>query len=345
MSIAKSLDRATYAATQGARVAWYSAHYVLARKLAGPLARFEPKSAKPDPKGIRQNFLDLFAQDRSNIEKGLYPAPGDFNAANLMSALNNSARFFADLPRVDKRRLEKDGVEIRVSAPRGEYPAYYLQNFHYQTGGWFTEESAKLYDTQVEILFAGAADAMRRIGLGLLAEALRGHDQRKTRVLDVACGNGRFLAQVLDAFPRLKASGLDLSPAYLDEARKRLSPWPHVELIEGKAEAIPADDGAFDAAICVYLFHELPPRVRRDVVRELARVIKPGGSFVLVDALQAGESADLDRMLEYFPIGFHEPFFESYQREDLRALFEEAGFVLEDTRLAFLTKAMRFRRG
>ena len=54
------------------------------------------------------------------------------------------------------------------------YPTYYLQNFHFQTGGWLTEESAKLYDTQVEILFGGAADAMRRIALGSLARALKG---------------------------------------------------------------------------------------------------------------------------------------------------------------------------
>ncbi len=48
---------------------------------------------------------------------------------------------------------------------------------------------------------------------------------------------------------------------------------------------------------------------------------------------------------EYFPIGFHEPFCASYQPEDLTALFGEAGLVLEDINLAFLTKAMLFRRG
>jgi ubiquinone/menaquinone biosynthesis C-methylase UbiE len=185
---------------------------------------------------------------------------------------------------------------------------------------------------------------MRRVGLGLLAQALRGTDQRKATVLDVACGNGRFLAQVMEAFPRLQASGLDLSPAYLEEARARLKPWPQVELIAGKAEAIPAEDGAYDAVTSVYLFHELPPRVRREVAREIARVVKPGGSFVFVDSIQEGESPSLDRMLEYFPIGFHEPFYASYQQEDLAALFAEAGLVLEETKLAFLTKAMRFRR-
>ncbi|MES1203430.1 MAG: class I SAM-dependent methyltransferase [Pseudomonadota bacterium] len=349
MSLAKNIERAAYVATQGARVAWYSAHYMLARRLSGPPVpesepRFEPRTRPGKRQDIQKAFLDLFAQDRANIEAGLYPAPRDFNPANLISALNNSARFFADLPRVDKRRIERNATEVREANARGEFPPYYMQNFHYQTGGWLTRESAKIYDTQVEILFAGAADAMRRAGLGLLAQALRGRDQRKAKVLDVACGNGRFLSQVMEAFPRLAASGLDLSPAYLEEARTRLAAWPQIELIAGQAEAIPADDGAYDAATSVYLFHELPPRVRRDVAKEIARVVKPGGAFVFVDSIQQGESPALDRMLEYFPIGFHEPYFASYQQEDLAALFGEAGLVLEDTRLAFLTKAMRFRR-
>ena len=36
------------------------------------------------------------------------------------------------------------------------YPAYYLQNFHYQTDGWMSAESARLYDFQVETVFLGA---------------------------------------------------------------------------------------------------------------------------------------------------------------------------------------------
>jgi len=66
--------------------------------------------------------------------------------------------------------------------------------------------------------------------------------------------------------------------------------------------------------------------------------------FVLADSLQWGDAADLYRMLEYFPQGFHEPFFASYLDEDLPVLFEEAGFVIEETELAFLTKVIRFRR-
>lgn len=346
----RDIGRARYAAAQGARVAWYLSQYMLARRISGPFDRpgepkFQPQAPEGDSKRIRDAFLDLFAKDRANIEAGLYPAPNDVRLTRAISALRNSANFFIDLPRVDQRRLERDGVEVRDAAKGdGSFPTYYLQNFHYQTGGWLSEDSAKLYDTQVEILFGGAADAMRRIALGSLARALKGKDQRRVQLLDVASGNGRFLRQVLAAYPRIAATGLDLSPAYCAEARQRLRHWSQVEIVSGAVERAPFDDAQFDAVSCVYLFHELPPRVRREAAREIGRVLKPGGTLVLADSVQTGDTPDLDRMLEYFPVGFHEPYFSSYLKEDFAALFGEHGFEVEEVELAFLTKIIRFRK-
>ncbi len=345
----KLVDRARYTVEQGARVAWYAAHYLAARRISKPFdrpgePRFKPHAPAGDQRRIRNAFLDLFAQDRANIEAGLYPRPRDFSIGKIRRAFEDSLQFFKDVPQVDERRVERRGTEVRSNADQSRYPAYYLQNFHYQTGGWLTEESARLYDTQVEVLFAGAADAMRRISLGSLARALKGRDQRRLSLLDVGCGNGRFLSQALDAFPRLPVTGLDLSSPYADAARARLASWPQTEIVVGQAEAAPFADGSFDAVSCIYLFHELPPRVRRDVAREIARVLKPGGAFVFADSLQGGDAPDLDQMLEYFPVGFHEPFYGSYQQEDLVALFADAGLQLEETRIAFLTKVLRFAK-
>ncbi|MBX3510485.1 MAG: class I SAM-dependent methyltransferase [Hyphomonadaceae bacterium] len=351
MALKRDLGRARYAAAQGARVAWYMGQYLLARRISGPFNRpgepqFQPQAPEGDPAGIRAAFLDLFAKDRANIEAGLYPAPHDLRFERALAALKNSANFFRDLPKVDQRRLTRDGVEVRESphAKETRYPAYYLQNFHYQSGGWLTDESARLYDTQVEILFGGAADAMRRITLGALARAFRGRDQRKLHLLDAASGNGRFLQQVLAAYPRLRVTGLDLSPAYCAEARTRLARWPQTEIVTGALEQAPFEDACFDAVSCIYLFHELPPRVRREAAREIARVLKPGGVFVLADSIQPDDAPDLNRMLEYFPVGFHEPFYASYLKEDFAALFAEVGLAREGEELAFLTKVMRFRK-
>ena len=60
-------------------------------------------------------------------------------------------------------------------------------------------------------------------------------------------------------------------------------------------------DESQDAVTSMFLFHELPPKVRRIVIRECARVLKPGGRLVLVDSLQCGDQADYEGLLDLFP--------------------------------------------
>src|SRR5207237_2116367 len=129
--------------------------------------------------------------------------------------------------------------------------------FHFQTGGYLTEESAKLYDMQVEVLFSGAANVMRRQCLVPIAQFLKGRDQRKLRLLDVACGTGRFLRSVKEAFPRLAATGSDLSPAYLEEARRHPRPYK-LATENAAAEALPLSDASFDIVTSLYPYHEVP---------------------------------------------------------------------------------------
>ena len=94
-----------------------------------------------------------------------------------------------------------------------------------------TDESARRYDTQVEVLFSGTANAMRRQALPPLHEAFAGRDQRRLRLLDVGCGTGRFLDVAKQAWPRLPALGLDLSEAYVREAKRHLRRWSWIKLI------------------------------------------------------------------------------------------------------------------
>ena len=75
----------------------------------------------------------------------------------------------------------------------------------------------------------------------------------------------------------------------------------------GKAEAIPLADNSQDAVTSIFLFHELPPKVRRSALRECARVLKPGGRLILLDSLQRDDQPDYDGLLQLFPQNYHEP--------------------------------------
>jgi ubiquinone/menaquinone biosynthesis C-methylase UbiE len=313
----------------------------LAARVSRPIPLPEPLRGRtmPDKRRILRDLWRLIEQDWRNIEAGYYLPPTD-EFSSPFEALRRVADFFADLSAVERRRHRAREV-CRLTEPRGGYPHYYLQKFHFQSDGYLSDASAGRYDHQVEVLFGGAAAAMRRQALVPLKAALA---RRGTaRLLDVACGTGCFLREVKANHPRLEVIGLDLSPHYLAVARRKLQPWSRAWFVEEAAEAMPFADGQFDAVTCIYLFHELPPGVRRKVVQEIRRVLKPGGTLIFVDSLQTGDEPDYDAMLDYFPIAFHEPYFATYLREDLDHLWSP-GFSLGAQLPAYFSKVLSYQR-
>lgn len=346
-AVSRLAPRLAYAASQSARVAWYLGQYMLAARLGARITgrtRVASPTGKPvpDTRAILEELRALLARDLANIEAGWYRLPHDL-VPDPRRVLADAAAFFRDVPRVSRRRRDHVGTEVRANPPPGSdsLPAYYRQNFHYQTGGYLTEESARLYDHQVEVLFGGGADAMRRQALVPIARHLRNRRSADSRLLDVAAGTGRFLTFVKDNHPRLPVTALDLSPAYLREARRNLAPWARsAALVQGAAEAIPLADGTQDVVTCVYLFHELPPKIRAQAAREMARVLKPGGILVFMDSIQYGDQPAMDGLLDIFPQAFHEPFYAHYARDDLGALFAAAGLRPREASVAFMSKLM-----
>jgi ubiquinone/menaquinone biosynthesis C-methylase UbiE len=339
--------RFAYASTQLPRMAWYGGHFYVLRRLAEQVRRRRegvPAKLQSDPRldqRLQADRTALLEQDLANVEAGIYPLPADHDGS-LLTLLDRSRLFFRDLPVIDERRQRKATHEVLDDTTRGRRPDYYLQNFHFQSGGWLTEDSAERYDTQVEVLFRGTANAMRRQALPPLADALAGRDQRRFRLIDIGCGTGRFLDFVKQAWPRLPALGLDLSDAYIRHARHHLRGRSRLDLLVANAEAIPARDASCDAVTSIFMLHELPPAVRRTVIAEAARVLKPGGRLIMIDSLQRGDEPLYDAMLERFPQNYHEPYFASYLGEDFPAIARSCGLVHRGDTRAYVSKVMVF---
>jgi demethylmenaquinone methyltransferase/2-methoxy-6-polyprenyl-1,4-benzoquinol methylase len=95
------------------------------------------------------------------------------------------------------------------------------------------------------------------------------------RILDVATGTGMVAAE-LRGRADCSIVGLDQSPEMLAGARARFAnEFDRVELIEGQAEELPFEDESFDALTFTYLLRYVEDP--RATVRELARVVRPGG--------------------------------------------------------------------
>src|SRR5262249_3686606 len=123
----------------------------------------------------------------------------------------------------------------------------------------------------------------------LRAIAWRGDE----RVLDVGCGNGFLLNAAAKHLTTGRATGIDLwkaeAGAQSPETARRNAQLENVgERIDGPnvdAPAMPFDDQSFDVVVSSLMLHHAGGAADRDrVVREMQRVLKPGGTLVLYDA-------------------------------------------------------------
>ena len=128
---------------------------------------------------------------------------------------------------------------------------------------------APLYDTIFERINRGL-----RIVAHRMCEPPEG-----ARVLDVGCGTGAQLAFYRDRGYRLW--GLDTSSAMLRVAHRRLG--PAAVLTKGDATRMPYDDASFDLICVFFVLHEMRQPVRRGTLREIERVLAPGGKVAVVE--------------------------------------------------------------
>lgn len=263
--LSRIVTRAAYGARQLSRVAWYLGHGLALRRIAEAQRRRErpncPPRARigarvPDRRRLYSDMATLFLQDLTNVESGIYPLPADHDGS-LTAFFRRSRLFFEDLPEIHRRRERNAYHEVLNKETIGTRPRYYLQNFHFQSGGWMTEASAERYDTQVEVLLNGSANAMRRQALPPLHAAFAGRDKRKLSLIDIGCGTGRFLDFLKQAWPRLPVLGLDMSEAYIKHARRHLKRWSRIGLMVGNAEAIPVPDASQDAVTRSFLISRI----------------------------------------------------------------------------------------
>ena len=101
--------------------------------------------------------------------------------------------------------------------------------------------------------------------------------------LDLGCGTGEMLKLILQKDPLKELYGIDISEEMLAVAKSKLP--EQVQLFLGDSEMLPFSDGSFDVVYCNDSFHHYPSP--QNVLREVHRVMKPGGTFLMGDCWQS----------------------------------------------------------
>jgi demethylmenaquinone methyltransferase/2-methoxy-6-polyprenyl-1,4-benzoquinol methylase len=139
---------------------------------------------------------------------------------------------------------------------------------------------ARRYDLVNTVLSGGTDAGWRRRA----ARATR--LERGGSVLDVACGSGKLTVELVRlAGPNGRVVGLDFSPQMLEMARRD---HPGIEFLEGDALNLPFDDASFDASTMAFGLRNLSNPIRG--LREMLRVVKPGGRAVVLEFVRPPEN-------------------------------------------------------
>lgn len=102
------------------------------------------------------------------------------------------------------------------------------------------------------------------------------------KVLDVCCGTGTLCAMIAEEMGSDgEVVGVDLSENMLKKAENKSE--ADIQFCYANAEEIPYADGYFDRASVTFGLHEMPHPVRMNVLREMRRVLKPGGKIIVLD--------------------------------------------------------------
>ena len=103
-------------------------------------------------------------------------------------------------------------------------------------------------------------------------------------VLDIGCGTGTLAIMLKRQFPSTQVVGIDPDPKALQRARlKSTRAAVSVQLERGFADQLPYKEQTFDRVFSSFMFHHLEGQEREKMLREVQRVLTPGGSFHLLD--------------------------------------------------------------
>jgi ubiquinone/menaquinone biosynthesis C-methylase UbiE len=138
------------------------------------------------------------------------------------------------------------------------------------------------------------------------------------RVLDVGCGTGELLSRLAAKYPNVQLSGLDPVPEMLELARDKLS--DEVELRVGWANELPWPDKSFDLVVSCNMFHYITHPI--DAVREMERVLRPGGRIVITDWCDDYVACRLCNLYLHIMSKAH---YKTYSESECASLLKRAG--------------------
>ncbi len=139
-----------------------------------------------------------------------------------------------------------------------------------------SEHFAHAYDFAVNLIGVGKSLQKRVVQIN----HLRGNES----VLDVGAGSGTLVTLLKQKYPGLKITAVDPDCKILEIAKKKAGKKGYtLSFVQACAEKLPFDNNSYDIVYSTLAFHHMPRKIKKLALKEIYRVLKPQGRFVLVD--------------------------------------------------------------
>ncbi len=229
---------------------------------------------------------------------------------------------------------ESKGPGTLTYDPEFKVPDWARREIHLQPGGYTDDVlSGIVYHYGTKIFYQGwnDQDALHAEVVDLTATPDDGHVEN---VLEIGCGVGQATVQFKRRFPAAKVVGLDVALPVLRYAHMRSAELgSDVDYVQALAEAMPFDDGSQDIVMSYIFFHEMPVEVMKNVLKDVHRVLRPGGKFSIFEFPSHGATPlppAMRFMIDYDSRDNCEPYSVGFVYSDFRGLIAEAGFDVVD---------------
>ncbi|MER7276970.1 methyltransferase domain-containing protein [Dactylosporangium sp. NPDC000244] len=219
--------------------------------------------------------------------------------------------------------------------PDVEIPDYWTKGFHLTTGGWDGHDLMGVVTHDIAYAYVLAPGGVGAVKTGedlndqRYLTALEAPRRDYRRILEPGIGTGRYAVAISKVHPDAQLVGVELSRTGLQYAHATARDlglrW---ELIQARAERTGLPDASVDLVTGYILFHETPTRATEAILREMYRVLEPGGDIVFGDvAPYEKQSAFRAVVLDWETENRGEPFWRAALQLDLPGLFKKVGFV------------------